>query len=168
MCVPREGGKVSFSCTVLESSSVVMEENERKIKQLRSNFTGAGPKLGLRVLRWGWVWAELEIPADPSAVLEVAQENSPAEKLQLSHPWKLPRPGWSGPGATWDSGKCPWMGWDRMGFKSLQPKLLRNSGIHQQIQEFISKFRNLPLLRVGRNSHLSFHRCLGEPGSIIS
>lgn len=71
MSVPREGGKFSFSCSSLESSSVVMEENERKMQQLRSNFRGAGPKLGLR-----WGWAELEIAADPSAVGEAAQENS--------------------------------------------------------------------------------------------
>lgn len=30
-------------------------------------------------------------------------------KLWQSHPWKRPRPGGTGPGAPWDSGRCPWM-----------------------------------------------------------
>lgn len=40
--------------------------------------------------------------------------------------WKRPRPGWTGPGALWDGGRCPW--WGGVGSEVLPtPKSLARS-----------------------------------------
>lgn len=66
-------------------------------------------KIGLKIDIYGIMWDYLAVSTlvMSHGLLKTKRELVTPEMLQIPHPWKCPRLGWTGLGATWNSGTCP-------------------------------------------------------------